>query len=567
MFKTLSARLRGSKIELAELGEEEDQFTKSTSKLRETVKAMTGFDIMENDNQYKDLMEILVGIGKEFKNLEDVERAGLLEALGGKRATNALPAVLNNYEMIEKAYATAEGAEGSAMREQENYAQSVQYSIDRAKASLEQLANDFLSSDLLKGLIEAGNSALKVIDDIVAKLGSVQSIILALSGMSLIKNLIGAESIVGNLIGSITESVTGKEASKSLIPNLKKLFGGIAAKRAAKEAGKSLSESIAEGTAGTLADPMTDGLSGAADVAEKAGTSAGISFSTAFIAAIAGAAVVGGIAYAIYSAEQAAIEKARQKTEQDVRELENTSKTLDDYKEKYRSLYEKMNDPNNTDAETLEYKRQIYELQKDIVSLYGDQANGIDLVNGKLETQEGVIDQIYEKLSGAELLSNEATYNRAEEAMNSIGSFNLGSYNPNNKYGKKVQESIDKLREKYDINTYDMDSDGTLDIELNVDYLHAEEAINEFSEDVLSIFGSANSDVAKSLLAAFDNSINNSLAKASSVTDKHRDLYMRKLEASLNKSNDNILKRYREAVDNLNEAYVMGDEEAIKTAE
>ena len=39
-----------AKTELEDLGEETDQYTESTSKLRDLVKSLTGFDILEDDN-------------------------------------------------------------------------------------------------------------------------------------------------------------------------------------------------------------------------------------------------------------------------------------------------------------------------------------------------------------------------------------------------------------------------------------------------------------------------------------------------------------------------------------
>lgn len=85
VFKTLSARIRGASTELSDLGEEEDEFTQSTSKLQNLVKSLTGFDILEEDGEtFKDIYEILIGIGKEWDKLTDVEQASLGEALAGK---------------------------------------------------------------------------------------------------------------------------------------------------------------------------------------------------------------------------------------------------------------------------------------------------------------------------------------------------------------------------------------------------------------------------------------------------------------------------------------------------
>ena len=49
-LKILSLRIRGSKTELEAMGESTDDLASSTSKLREEIKALTGVDIMENED-------------------------------------------------------------------------------------------------------------------------------------------------------------------------------------------------------------------------------------------------------------------------------------------------------------------------------------------------------------------------------------------------------------------------------------------------------------------------------------------------------------------------------------
>lgn len=84
LWKTMSARIRGAETELEELGEETDEYTKTTSKLRDLVQSLTGFDIMIDEDTFKDVYEIILGIGKEWDNLTDVEQASLGEALAGE---------------------------------------------------------------------------------------------------------------------------------------------------------------------------------------------------------------------------------------------------------------------------------------------------------------------------------------------------------------------------------------------------------------------------------------------------------------------------------------------------
>ena len=163
---------RLAKTELEDAGLETDGMVESTSKLQAMIKGMTGFDILEDDQKtFKSIYDIIIGIGEEFQNLSGVDQAALLEALAGKRQSNALAATLNNIDLLKKAYDEATNAEGSAMAEQEKYQQSIQYSIDRTKASLEELANDFISSDFLKGLIDFGDKLINILDLLIDKFG------------------------------------------------------------------------------------------------------------------------------------------------------------------------------------------------------------------------------------------------------------------------------------------------------------------------------------------------------------------------------------------------------------
>lgn len=82
MWQTVSARIRGTKTELEELGEATDDVL-STSKLQALVKAYTNVDIMKSATEYKDIYTIVSEIGKVWKDLEDAERAALLEGLAG----------------------------------------------------------------------------------------------------------------------------------------------------------------------------------------------------------------------------------------------------------------------------------------------------------------------------------------------------------------------------------------------------------------------------------------------------------------------------------------------------
>lgn len=189
MWRTVSARLRGSETELKEMGEDTDGLVTSTSKLQALVKGITGFDIMKDKDTYKDIYDIVLGIGEKWQDLSDIDRASLLEALAGKQQSNALAAALSNIDILKKSYEEATNAEGSAREENEEYSKSIQASIDLAKTKLEELANDFLSSDFLKGAIDAGGKLIEVLDGIVKSGNAIPTLLTAIGADLSFKNV------------------------------------------------------------------------------------------------------------------------------------------------------------------------------------------------------------------------------------------------------------------------------------------------------------------------------------------------------------------------------------------
>ena len=185
----MSARIRGSKTELEELGEDIENVM-STSKLRDLVKGMTDFDILESDGKtYKDIYDIILGIGEKWSELSDINQASLLEALSGKRNSNALAGLLGNLDNLKKAYETAEGSAGSAQKEQERFTQSLQYSLDQLTAHGEEFWNTFINKDEVKDFINLINTLISGATKLVDTFGSIPTVGGILGGFAAIKNV------------------------------------------------------------------------------------------------------------------------------------------------------------------------------------------------------------------------------------------------------------------------------------------------------------------------------------------------------------------------------------------
>lgn len=99
--------------------------------------------------------------------------------------------------------------------------------------------------------------------------------------------------------------------------------------------------------------------------------------------------------------------------------------------QQYQELKTKLDSGDLSQSETIEVKQQILDLQNQIVASYGDQAQGIDLVNGKLDEElqklQNISQQQLTDEANKSLNKNERAYKDAEKEMTKERSYNLGS--------------------------------------------------------------------------------------------------------------------------------------------
>lgn len=173
-------RLRASKTDMEAAGEDTDGMAESVSKLRSELLALSGVDIMIDDETYKTPYQMLIEMGKVWDDLNDITQANITELLFGKRQANIGSSILQNVELAESILETANNAEGSALRENEIYLDSVNGKLSKISATWQTLSQDTLDTDLVKGVLDFLNGALKFLDGIVDHLGSMPILISAI---------------------------------------------------------------------------------------------------------------------------------------------------------------------------------------------------------------------------------------------------------------------------------------------------------------------------------------------------------------------------------------------------
>ena len=188
-LKVLSLRLRGAKAELEDMGEDTDGLCDSTSKLREQVKALSGVDIMEDDNTFKSTAQQVKELGEAFVKLDDVSQAALLEIIAGKSRSNAVAALLKNYQQIDNVIADLDDAEGSALRENEAIVDSIDGRIKVLSATAEEFWQKFIDTDFVKNAVSLASDLLGLLTQIIDKFGTLPTIATGIGAALSFKNV------------------------------------------------------------------------------------------------------------------------------------------------------------------------------------------------------------------------------------------------------------------------------------------------------------------------------------------------------------------------------------------
>ena len=165
-------RIRGADTELQQAGLDTEGMAESTAKLRQEVMALSGVDIMKNENEFKSTYDILDELSTKWADLTDIQQASLTELIAGKRQGNIVSSLMTNFDVARKSLQTAlNDADGSGERELEAWNQGIEASISHLQASLQKLSVDTISSDFFKGIVDSGTNVVNTIDNITSSIG------------------------------------------------------------------------------------------------------------------------------------------------------------------------------------------------------------------------------------------------------------------------------------------------------------------------------------------------------------------------------------------------------------
>lgn len=602
-LKTVSMYLRAAKTEAESAGESTDGMANSVSELRDEILKLTGnaVDIQIDENRFKSTYQILKEIAGVWDNLSDISQANLLEMLGGKRNANVLSALLGDFDLAEDVLRDSMESAGSALAENEKYLDSIAGKMNQFKASFEALSNTVVNSDLVKVIIDAGTTIMDILNGILDLTGSIVPLLSGGAIYAFIKNLdslnnLGKFSNVVEIFKQMDKAnpVFGgdeyKKTAQSILGSLD-LSKAIEGLKSVNIEGDELAKTLnkmgfsAEEISKALGDVGSEGAKNATLIGKMKsgyqGLAASIGVSTTALTAFLGVAAGLFVIYQGWKLYNEYIDECVDKADSAATALSEQNKALDEQKQKVNELRTALDSGNLSDKEAYENKSELVSIQKSLIDTYGEQAAGIDLVNGKLEEQLALLDQISVAQANTWLNENKTGISKAVEEIEKIRRISLFTeYTGTSDLEKKVREIAEKYSDYLSYETTGGIANQT-SLVFKGTAEEAKQVLNDFATDLRaiegdfdnSVFGSAGNGIHNMLTT-----IESELGRVNTVLSTYQNTYDSYRQYTLmtdqngysydgtSRSAAEWLNDYSVAVQNYNDALAGGDTSKIEAA-
>ena len=233
-IKTTTMRVRGATADLEDMGEEVDDLVKSTPKMRKEIEALSGVDIMADEDTFKSTYQILLEIAKVWDKLSDTSQANLLEDLAGKRNANVIKSVITNIKDMSGAYKDAQESAGNLVKDNDKVMDTAEKQLAKVSVAFEEFSKSGLSASVVKGFASAIEFVINVLTKFNDAIGSLGTVISVLGLVSLISyfvklksNVAATTTVVGGFIEFVRQVRVASEAGATGLSALSKGFNSL----------------------------------------------------------------------------------------------------------------------------------------------------------------------------------------------------------------------------------------------------------------------------------------------------------------------------------------------------
>ena len=557
----------------------------------EKVLNKVGISMRDMNGQFKDSEPILDDVAKKWSTFDGNTKKAIATAMGGTHQYNKLVAMFDNWNKVQMLTDTAYNSDGSAQKKfEENYLTSLEAKTNALKASLENVVTTVVSDNMYAGFLDGA----KAVADFTAQTDLLKASLVGLGAaggvyaFGWIQNLIQDFSNLGKAMdvlkaGNLTD--LGFE-------DLLKLTQGLSASQA-----KLLASSTALSDAQRVLLLMNTGMSDAEAQATVAamGLSAAQGTATASTTTLSSALsglwttlmanplilVAAGVtaAVAAFSAYNNSVKEAVSSARKSGDAWEENNTSIADNISRIQELRTELASGMLTEQEAADAKSELLSIQESLSDSYGDQVQGIDLINGSLEQQIELLDKVSQKQSENFLNENKKGIDKATKEMEKNRHNYLGQFYDNGSdESEAIKASVQKLQETYgdEVIKLEKSSDGiTMNVSIDADATTAKDVLNDFMTEVSDIEKQYGNSDALELMS--DNAAVG-LTETKDVLEEYQSLYEQAQKAEM-KSDKTLfsadgkdqtaakwLSDYAKAVKEYNDAVSDGDDTKIKDA-
>lgn len=176
--KNASKASRGLNAIMANLAQVLDGASSNGKKITEIFEQL-GVEMYEN-GQLKSGYDLLAGLAEKWDTLDNNSQKYIATTVAGTTQLNNFLALMNNFDHAVGATNKALDSQGSAMRENSAYMESIQAKLSQLQSTFQDFANNVITSDLAKAVLDLANGLLQIAN---TDLGQIVAQIVLLTGL------------------------------------------------------------------------------------------------------------------------------------------------------------------------------------------------------------------------------------------------------------------------------------------------------------------------------------------------------------------------------------------------
>lgn len=558
----------------------------------EKVLGKVGISMRDVNGQFQDSEITIDSIAEKWDTFDKNTQKAISTAVAGTRQINSFISVMDNWDKVQSLTDAAFNSDGTAQKKfEENYMTSLEAKTNALKASMENLATTVVSDDMYAGFLDGA----KAVTDFVAQTDLLQASLAGLgaaggafalnwigdmiqgfSDLSSAMDIVKATNITDDAFEGLLNLTQGlSESQTKLVLSSKALSD---AQRIAILMGQGMSQTEAQSAVAAMGLASAQGAATASTVT-LSGALKGL---WATLAANPLILIAAGVtaAVAAVSAYNHSIEEAVSSARESGNAWEESHSSLQDNVTKIEELRAALESGTLSEQEAAQAKSELLSIQESLSESYGNQVEGIDLLNGSLTEQLALLDKVAQKEAETFKNENKKGIDKARTEMEKDRHTYLGQFTEDgSEQSKAIKKSVEKLQDAYGKEVIKlsegMEGTGAIRIDVDADASTAKEALNDFMSEMDSIqkqYGE--SDVISSMI----DRASGGLTEVKGVLDEYQDLYQQAQKAEL-LSDDRLFKAdgkkqtaskwlsdYAKSIEAYNKAVSEGDSTAITQA-